>query len=160
MRCTSETVTAEGKVVLKVIDGTIAVAGERAETINFDYQGSVLSQLKESIRDKVPALSELKTFFATIKSLKLLSPHLMRQRARDAADIGVGGEKLSAFLHTLPVDKRVALLQSLKEYYPRLADVKTSALRAGWKKLYIHEDYTRQNQARSVLLAPCARKDN
>jgi predicted ATPase len=143
MRCTSETVTAQGKVVLKVTDGTIAVAGERAETINFDYQGSVLSQLKESIRDKVLALSELKTFFATIKSLELLSPHLMRQRARDAADIGVGGEKLSAFLHTLSADKRVALLQSLKEYYPRLADVKTSALRAGWKKLYIHEEYSK-----------------
>lgn len=141
MRCTSETITADGKVNLKVADGMLSVAGERSELISFDYQGSILSQLKESVRDKAPALSELKSLFANIKSLELLSPHLMRQRAREAVDIGTGGEKLSAFLHTLSADKRAALLNSLKAYYPGLADVKTSALRSGWKKLLIHENY-------------------
>jgi len=147
MRCTSETVTADGKVVLKVADGMISVAGERAETINFDYQGSVLSQLKGSILEKSPVLPDLKTFFINIKSLELLSPHRMRQRAREAADIGIGGEKLSAFLHNFSEDKLSALLKSLKEYYPRLADIKTSALRSGWKKLLIHENYTKGGMA-------------
>lgn len=142
MRCTSESVVADGRQVLKVADGQMSIAGERATHINFEYQGSVLSQLLGSVLDKAAVLPGLSSFFANIKSLELLSPHLMRLRARDATDIGVGGEKLSAFLHTLPAEKRSALLQSLKEYYPRLAEVKTSALRAGWKKLFIHEQYS------------------
>jgi predicted ATPase len=143
MRCTTETVVADGKQVLKVVDGQMSIAGERAAQINFDYQGSLLSQLKGSVLDKTAALPEMYSFFANIKSLELLSPHLMRQRARDAKDIGVGGEKLSAFLHSLPNDKRAKLLSSIKEYYPHLLDFQTSALRAGWKKLVIHEDYSR-----------------
>ena len=143
MRCTTESVVADARQVLKVSDGQMAIAGERATHINFEYQGSVLSQLLGSVLDKVAVLSALSSFFADIKSLELLSPHLMRQRARDATDIGVGGEKLSAFLHALPADKRTDLLKSLKEYYPRLTEVKTSALRAGWKKLFIHEGYTK-----------------
>lgn len=153
MRCTSETVTADGKAVLKVADGMISVAGERAETINFDYQGSVLSQLKGSILEKSPVLPDLKTFFINIKSLELLSPHRMRQRAREAEDIGIGGEKLSAFLHNFSEDKLSALLMSLKAYYPRLTDIKTSALRSGWKKLLIHENYTKggmETEARHI----------
>jgi predicted ATPase len=142
MRCTTESVTADGRVILRVADGQVSVAGERAEQISFDYQGSILSQLKETVITKATVLPELKSFFANIKSLELLSPHLMRLRARDAADIGVGGEKLSAFLHSLSVENRSSLLQSLKEYYPRLADFQTSAIRAGWKKLIIREAFS------------------
>ncbi len=153
MRCTSETVTANGKVLLKVSDSMVSVAGERAKTISFDYQGSVLSRLKGSILEKTPVLSELKDFFANIKSLELLSPHQMRQRARDATDIGSGGEKLSAFLHTLSPEKHSALQASLKEYYPGLLDFKTSALRSGWKKLLIYENYSKgkmETEARHI----------
>lgn len=141
MRCTSESVIADGKVVLKVADGQVSVAGERFESIAFDYQGSVLSQLKAALLDKVPVLAELKAFVVNIKSLELLSPHLMRQRARDAADIGTGGEKLSAFLHSLPVDGRIALIENLKTFYPHLKEIQTSTLRSGWKKLVLRENF-------------------
>lgn len=141
MRCTSESVIADGKAVLKVADGQVSVAGERFESIAFDYQGSVLSQLKSSLLEKVPVLAELKAFVVNIKSLELLSPHLMRQRARDAADIGTGGEKLSAFLHSLPVEDRTTLIENLKEFYPHLKEIQTSTLRSGWKKLVLRENF-------------------
>jgi predicted ATPase len=153
MRCTAESVVADGRQVLKVTDGHMSIAGERAAQITFEYQGSVLSQLLGSVLDKSAVLPGLSSFFTNIKSLELLSPHLMRQRARDAVDIGVGGEKLSAFLHTLPADKLSALLNSLKGYYPHLAGVKTSAIKAGWKKLLINEDYSRggiETEARHI----------
>lgn len=141
MRCTSESVVADGRIVLKVADGQVSVAGERFEPIAFDYQGSVLSQLKASLLDKVPVLAELKAFIVNIKSLELLSPHLMRQRAREAADIGTGGEKLSAFLHSLPVEGRIALIENLKAFYPHLKEIQTSTLRSGWKKLVLRENF-------------------
>ncbi len=153
MRCTTESVVADGMQIMKVSDGVVSIAGEKTFQIHFEYHGSVLSQLKSTVLDKVPALRELHSFFANIKSLELLSPHLMRQRARSASDIGLGGEKLSAFLHTLPVDKRLPLLNSLKEYYPHITAFKTSAIRAGWKKLLIHEDYSQfgmETEARHI----------
>lgn len=141
MRCTSESVVADSKVLLKVVDGQLSVAGERFEAISFDYEGSVLSQLRASLLDKVPVLAALKAFVSNIKSLELLSPHLMRQRARDAADIGTGGEKLSAFIHNLPTDARAVLIENLKEFYPHLKGIQTSTLRSGWKKLVLRENF-------------------
>ena len=51
-----------------------------------------------------------------LKSLELLSPHLLRRRAAAAKDIGVGGEKLSAFLAELPTAKKEELLVRLQGF--------------------------------------------
>jgi predicted ATPase len=70
---------------------------------------------------------------------------LLRKRARVVdQDIGPGGEKLSAYLDTIKGEDRAHLLSLLKQLYPTLVDFKVTALRAGWKKLSIFEQFGKQ----------------
>jgi len=138
--CSSETITLNGKTLLKVADGRFAINGDISQPIIFSYQGSILSVLKE--KELSDGLLALKTELSSMKSMDLLSPHLLRQKARESGmDVGLGGEKLSAFLHELSNEKRVMLEQSLKSYYPSFSTYQTSAMRSGWKKLYVHETF-------------------
>lgn len=116
---------------------------EDYKDIAFNYQGSILSQLRDS---EIPApILEFRNYLRQIKSLELLSPNLLRKRARTTdMDIGTGGEKLSAFLHGIKGEKRDTLIQLLKTFYPNLIDYKVSSQRAGWKKLTIIEQFGEQ----------------
>jgi hypothetical protein len=73
------------------------------------YEGSTLSFI--NVRDVHPALGVLKHVAANLRSLDLLSPQSMRRRAKDGADIGYGGERLSAFIHGLPANDKLALIK-------------------------------------------------
>lgn len=108
--------------------------------IAFKYPGSILSALKdEELSEDARALREE---LRGLCSLELLSPHLMRQRARKAGDdIGVGGEKLSAFLHGTKGETKEGLVELLRAYYPSLDDFKVAALKGGWKSLSIFENF-------------------
>jgi ABC-type branched-subunit amino acid transport system ATPase component len=108
--------------------------------IAFYYEGSILSALKEELLP--PAMLECKRFFQGIKSLDLLAPEYLRQRTRESSGtIGRGGENMSAFLHEMSDQKRLELLKSLREVYPRLQGVYAKPLRSGWKQLEISEAY-------------------
>lgn len=138
--CSTETVAVAGKAALKVAEGKYTLTGQTTlNPIAFTYQGSILSQLKDSVL--TPELLNVKQTLQGIKSLELLSPHLMRQRARQADDVGVGGEKLSAFLASLSETKKQVIIQKMKEFYPEFVDYDVSSIQAGWKKLNIKEDY-------------------
>jgi predicted ATPase len=108
--------------------------------IPFDYQGSVLSQISES---KLPSqIVEIKRFFKDLHALDLLAPELLRQRTRDAGNsLGLGGEKLSAFLHEIGEEKRASIQQNLAKVYPQFKHLDSSALRSGWKSLTIQEQF-------------------
>ena len=137
--CSSETVTVEGKPELTVSDGKYTLGQLGKAPVAFTYQGSILSQLKDSVLS--PDLLQIKRVLQSIKSLELLSPHLMRQRARQADDVGVGGEKLSAFLASLPELKRQVIIEKMKGFYPEFVDYHVRSIQAGWKKLNIRENY-------------------
>jgi predicted ATPase len=108
--------------------------------VDFNYSGSILSSLKQEI---IPIdVLEMKSQISNIRSLELLSPHLMRSSLRDVAnDIGVGGEKLSPFLYSIKGAERESLLALLRKFYPAVVDFKVRQERAGWKKLYIVEEF-------------------
>jgi predicted ATPase len=108
--------------------------------ITFDYQGSLLSQIKES---QIPKeLLELKKFFVDLHALDLLAPELLRQRTRDAGNsLGLGGEKLSAFLHEIGEVKRAEIQTRLFQVYPQFKHLDISSLRSGWKKLTVQEQF-------------------
>jgi predicted ATPase len=108
--------------------------------IVFNYQGSVLSQLRN---DNLPSVvQEFRDSMRRVRSLELLSPNLMRKRARTTdRDIGPGGEKLTAFLHGIKGEQRKALIALLKTFYPQLIDFRISSQRAGWKKLNVIEQF-------------------
>jgi predicted ATP-dependent endonuclease of OLD family len=157
LHCTREEISA-GNVELSVAGGSAEVTITRRwsglapgpprtnsgtpspQKVTFEYEGSILSQLKESTLPA--ALVEFKDFFLNVKSLDLLSPEHLRQRTRESGgSLGLGGQRLSAFLHELGTEKRRSLVRRLKPVYPQLEDLHTRALRSGWKQLEITEKY-------------------
>ena len=150
--CSSESISIAGKLYLKVADGKYAMNGKASTPISFEYQGSILSVLKE--RQPYKVLSSFKTSLLSLKSMDLLSPHLLRQKARASEkNLGLGGEKLSAFLHELSVEKKNILEKCLREYYPHFSGYQTKSLRSGWKKLLVQETFgtqTIETEARHI----------
>jgi len=109
-------------------------------TIAFSYQGSILSQLKEETLP--PPLLEFKRFFQNCRSLDLLSPEQLRQRTRESeGSLGLGGRRLSAFLHELGERKRSEIGDDLRHVYQQLEELIVKPLRSGWKQLEIRESY-------------------
>ncbi|MET3181718.1 UNVERIFIED_ORG: putative ATPase [Variovorax guangxiensis] len=146
MRCTAETVTVDGvEQALHIKDGQLLVSGTDSKPSvqypvrSMKYEGSTLSFI--DVRDVHPALGVLKHVAANLRSLDLLSPQSMRRRAKEGADIGYGGERLGAFIHGLPARDKAALTKALKQFYPQVTELSTTALRAGWKDLRIVEQY-------------------
>jgi predicted ATPase len=168
LRCTSERLEWNGELLLKVEDGNYhiwsidavethrfksndnsgtvtSIYSDRRESIlsgqiPFDYQGSILSKISESIMpDK---LRQFRDFFKQLNALDLLAPELLRQRTREAENsLGIGGEKLSAFLHELGDKKLITIQEKLTEIYPNLKSIDISSLRSGWKSLSIYEKF-------------------
>ena len=156
MRCTAETVTVDGhEQVLHINDGQLLVSGtDRKDSVQYPlrsmkYEGSTLSFI--NVRDVHESLGALKHVATNLRSLDLLSPQSMRRRAKDATDIGYGGERLSAFIHGLPSTDRTQLADALKQFYPQVSELATKSLRAGWKDLRIDERYDRADSFGMVV---------
>jgi len=151
LRCTSERITWNNNLILRVEDGKYTIwALNKQErklsgTIPFDYQGSLLSQIKES--QLTSEIIELKRFFKGLHSLDLLAPELLRQRTRDTNNssnnsLGLGGEYLSAFLYEISETKRDEILGKLSQAYPQLKQFNVSKIPYGWKKITFQEKFT------------------
>lgn len=149
LHCTSESIKTPG-AELEVQNGHLRIVDLRVpdhkeqevvnEKIAFSYQGSVLSQLRPESLPK--SLLGFSNYFKSVKSLDLLSPEYLRQRTRESAgSIGLGGQRLSAFLHEIGTNGRKDLAEQLKQVYPQLQSVDTESLRSGWKQLKIQETY-------------------
>lgn len=132
-----------GYFIFDLSNQSYLVKGKKRQPITFTYQGSILSQLKDS--ELTPELIEFRDALRNIRSLELLSPHLLRKRSRNEdKDIGAGGEKLSAYLHNIKGEARIHLLALLKQFYPNLIDFRVVSQRAGWKKLMVTEQFGEQ----------------
>jgi len=128
---------------LYVKDGQYSINKKKKEKINFKYSGSILSALKSDFFGD--DLNAIHSFFNEIRSAELLSPMLMKKRARDSKNsIGLGGEKLSAFLNALSSDKKEILQEELKDFFPYINSFETKSLRSGWKTLSIVEKHNNQ----------------
>lgn len=139
MICTREEVIENGQRILLVEDGAYTTENRKQE-ITFKYQGSLLSGLLEN--QLGPKLKAVKDQILNIRSLDLISPELLRSRARSSAGkLGLGGENLSALIHESGSDAKTKLKQKLFEVYPQLDSVTTKSLRSGWKQLEVHEHF-------------------
>lgn len=140
LRCTAETIWIADQRVFQSTGAGFRVADKSRQTIDFYYQGSLLSALKDA---RLPeSLRMFRDYLRGIRSLELLSPHLLRKRSRTGeTDIGLGGEKLSAFLDTIKGDARDQLLSLLKTFYPRVTDFRISRVQGGGKKLELTEAF-------------------
>jgi len=160
LSCTRERVERKEINYLKVDDGhcsikkstvTLDSADKGVDLLNFDssierfpimfeYQGSILSQLKENQTN--PVVNTLKELMLNIRSLDLLSPELLRSRTKSAdGKLGLGGQKLSAFIHESGKSVKMKLKNDLSQVYKQLERVDTRSLRSGWKQLEIIERF-------------------
>lgn len=139
LRCSSETISIEDRTVFKA-DGSSYYIPERSrQEITFTHEGSLLSALKDSeLGEQVLAF---RNALRRIRSLELLSPQSLRKRARAGDDIGMGGERLSAYLDGIKGDAKNRLVEALRRFYPRLVDFKVKTLRSGWKSLSVIEQF-------------------
>ncbi|MEK6289974.1 MAG: ATP-binding protein [Paraburkholderia tropica] len=147
--CTREEVTehidpgtafASRKIIFDVQRNRYVVGDGARSDISLNYEGSLLSRLKDELLTE--DLVALRDGIRSIRSLELLSPHLMRASSRDAdSDIGFGGEKLSAYLFTIKGEQRARLVELLSKFYPSVVDFKVIQQRAGWKRLVLIEEY-------------------
>ena len=142
LRCTTETVELDGKRILTIEDGEYAFVDETGKfgrgSIVFDYQGSIMSILKDSQMSE--ELRELKHFILKTQSLDLLSPDFLRAQTRDAV-LGLGGQNLSAFIHKSGADGKEKLQKSLLNAYKQLEKIDTRAMKFGWKRLSVTERF-------------------
>jgi predicted ATPase len=144
LRCTQESAfLTDGKGVttlLRLNAQEYALDGREKQAIAFEYQGSILSALKDS---EVPAaLLEFRDALRSVRSLELLSPDKLRKSARVSEhDIGAGGEKLSAYLDNIKGDRKTRLVKLLQKFYPALVDYKITSQKSGWKKLSVFEQF-------------------
>ena len=144
LRCSSESIVVTGdgpaRIIFRADAQTFHIDGRRSQDISFVYQGSLLSVLKDA-ELSAPVL-EFRDALRRIRSLELLSPHLLRKSARASDhDIGAGGEKLSAYLDNIKGDRKDALIVLLQRFYPALVDFKVISQRSGWKKLSVVEQF-------------------
>lgn len=154
LRCTQESVQlVDGNAVttlLRLNGQTYALDGKEGQPIAFEYQGSILSALKDS---EVPAaLLEFRDALRSVRSLELLSPDKLRKSARVSEhDIGPGGERLSAYLDNIKGDRKTKLVELLQKFYPALVDYKITSQKSGWKKLSVFEQYGSQKLETEAL---------
>lgn len=144
LKCTSESVVVQNETVFSVQQGKLFIPkeGNKQSTVVKDlmYQGSILSIRSFDLK-MYPAIAAIKQFSDGMKSLELLNPQLIRTRAREAQDVGIGGEKLAAFFHTLSPEVRENILHDLKIFYPNVTSLSTTSFRAGWKSLKVTESF-------------------
>jgi len=144
LKCSQETILYIDKDVqrelLSVKDGYFSLYQDKKQKINFKYNGSILSALETRLfKDD---LLGIYNFFGDIRSAELLSPLLMKKIARESDNtIGLGGEKLSAFLNSLSTENKEFLQTKLQEFFPHVASFETKSLRSGWKTLALVEKY-------------------
>jgi len=141
LTCSNEEIANDtnGEILFQVADNAYHIGNNPKKPIEFKYQGSLLSILQDEVLTE--ELINIRDFLVSVKSTDLLSPQLMRKRARQADnDLGLGGEKLSAFLHDLSEDKKSQLNKLVQEkFIPTFESIETSTIQAGWKKLSVIE---------------------
>jgi hypothetical protein len=158
MRCTQELIEINGVDVLRVkdqncfIDNTWKIFEDDPNPVDlslsgfpvvFEYQGSILSQLKDTQVDS--RIQEFKLWILKIESLDLLSPELIRTRTKAARGrLGLGGEKLAAFIHESGKDSKDKLKNNLEKVYAQLASIETRSLPTGFKELEVVEHFGKQ----------------
>jgi predicted ATPase len=111
------------------------------EDILFNYEGSILSQLKKT--PKLPlSLFVFQDYLSGIKSLDLLSPDYLRQRSRESSiALGFGGKGLATFISSMSEENREKLVNVLKKAYKQFNSLTSKTLPFGWKHLELLENF-------------------
>lgn len=105
-------------------------------------------------KGKFPELAALIEFMSASDSFEQLSTEKMRKSSRGEADtIGMGGEKLAAFIHGLQPEQKRNLSRRLHKYLPSIDEVDTEVKgRPGWIEIKVVEKFPAEEK--SVTISP------
>lgn len=131
---------ADGTDVLKIdANNILTMRGEtqspKKDIGFFNYQGSFLSFLKTTD----PLIIAIQKELSSLKSLELLNPVSLRKPSQANEELGIGGDGLPGFLSKLTPEQSCQLLNSLREFYPRLQAFEVKRRQFGWKNLLVKE---------------------
>lgn len=144
---------------IDVTKGKLQINDDEPSLINFEYEGSIVSQLKNELIPK--SIRDPLSMMRSVQSLDLLAPEWLRQRTRESSGtLGLGGQNLASFVHEMNIAKRGKLLELLTRAYPRLQDINVKSLRSGWKQLEITESYEGHESALFPTMTTEARHIN
>ena len=132
-------------------NGAIRDTENRKIDVAVEFEGSVFGAARyTAFPNKTRYIVALLRYYLEgVKSMELLSPHLMRKQSRDAEDVGYGGEKIAAFVNGLDQSERDKLLHALNAFYPRLTRVGARSGKYGWKRLFASEKYIEEIESDS-----------
>jgi predicted ATPase len=141
LTCTKEKIINEtsGDILFEVINRSYRIGNQARKSIEFKYQGSALSALFEDTLTQ--ELLQIRSFLIAVKSFELLSPQLMRKPSRQSDnELGLGGNKLSAFLHGISNAKRDELNRFIKgTFSTTFESIETITTLSDHKRLFIEE---------------------
>ena len=139
---------------IKYERGVIRDAYSARVELTSDFEGSVFAALKHSALDRRDGMLIiwLRHYLSGVKSLELLAPNSMRAPSREAVDVGLGGERLAAFINGLSTQEKKTLLIELAKFYPRLKKISTNSAQFGWRRVFVSElfDSEFESDARHV----------
>ncbi|MEG2585567.1 MAG: AAA family ATPase [Akkermansia sp.] len=156
-KCTKETIdwrdqnSGSDDRSIELSEGILKNVGDNQfQPINLtpiDYQGSFLSVVKAENPPYNCPPYDMRQHVESILSIDLLSPLQMRRRVREFSmdGVGLGGEQLSLFLHSLSSDQKHRLKEVMIRFYPHFDSFETVPMRGGWKKLTVKETYNASN---------------
>jgi predicted ATPase len=89
-------------------------------------------------------LYAVKKFFVQSSSYELLAPDKMREKGSrgEVKDIGLGGEKLAAYINRLSTGRINKLNKTLSEFVGYTVKTTTETKRPGWVDLYFNECFS------------------
>ena len=89
-------------------------------------------------------LYAVKKFFTQSSSYELLAPDRMREKGSrgDVKDIGMGGEKLAAYINSMTATQKSQLNKMFSELIGYSAKTTTETKRPGWVELFINEGFS------------------
>jgi predicted ATP-binding protein involved in virulence len=104
---------------------------------------SSILKVDEKLIEDFPILRELKGYLLASNSFELLSPERMRKGSRgNVEDIGIGGEKLSAYIHLMSSKKKSDLSQLVSKFLGYDVKISTSTKgQPGWVEMYVDETW-------------------
>lgn len=166
LQCTSETIEVPSAgIKIEAEKGHLRIFGPMSkedaislhsgfherQPIPFEYQGSILSQLKDAILPH--HLREFKRFFEGTKALDLLALEHLRQPTKDSSEAsGHVEQKFAAFLHGLTPQEHGQIVQNLRAVYPRLEGLQTKTLPSGLRQLEAVEVYEGDDHGNTLRL--------
>ncbi|MCL2351976.1 MAG: AAA family ATPase [Firmicutes bacterium] len=94
-------------------------------------------------------LRAVKKFFTQSSSYELLTPDRMREKSSrgEVRDIGMGGEKLAAYINSMSAGNKSKLNRMFSEFVGYPAKTTTETKRPGWVDLFISESFP-ENKAK------------